>query len=253
MLLQALLDTGHGIRRHVHSSIFAPFPLHDMQGLLLPIDLLQLEVGHLRDPQSTAEDHEKQRAVHRMGDLGKQPLHLLAGEGFGQGAPAPDKVTGLHRITSYELLVETKVKKMLECIESAVDRRPGTPLVMLVLHKLVHLVKGDLGERDRDLGKEQAEIEGITRDRVRRELPALQVRLKPVYSGLADVIPRLPPLEPLVFFDLGHRLVVLRPFGPVIELGIAQRDIEGAVSHQLFDHLQRCSGIEELGRKGMPQ
>src|SRR5262245_54162794 len=64
MLLQALLDTGHGIRRHVHPSIFAPFPWHDMHGRLLPVDLLQLEVGHLRDPQATAEDHEKQRAVH---------------------------------------------------------------------------------------------------------------------------------------------------------------------------------------------
>ena len=54
MLLQALLDAGHGIRRHVHPSIFAPFPLHDLHGLLLPIDLLQLEVGHLGDPEATA-------------------------------------------------------------------------------------------------------------------------------------------------------------------------------------------------------
>ena len=84
MLLQTLLDTGHGIGRHVHAPIFAPFALHDMQGLLLPIDLLQLEVGHLGDPETTAEDHEKQRAVHRMGDLGKEPLDLLTGEGLGQ-------------------------------------------------------------------------------------------------------------------------------------------------------------------------
>src|SRR4029450_10461274 len=69
MLLQALLDAGHGIRRHVHPSIFAPFPLHDLHGLLLPIDLLQLEVGYLRDPEATAEDHEKQRAVHSMAAL----------------------------------------------------------------------------------------------------------------------------------------------------------------------------------------
>ena len=93
MLLQALLDAGHGIRRHVHASIFAPFALHDLHGLLLPIDLLQLEVGHLGDPEATAEDHQKQRAVHRMGDLGKEPLDLLTGEGFGQGMPTPDKVT----------------------------------------------------------------------------------------------------------------------------------------------------------------
>src|SRR4029453_18773140 len=38
MLLQTLLDTGHGIGRHVHAPIFAPFALRNMQGLLLPID-----------------------------------------------------------------------------------------------------------------------------------------------------------------------------------------------------------------------
>ena len=91
MLLQTLLDTGHSIRRHVHAPIFAPFALHDMQGLLLPVDLLQLGVGHLGDPEATAENHEKQRAIHRMGDLGKEPLHLLAGEGFGQGCPRRTK------------------------------------------------------------------------------------------------------------------------------------------------------------------
>jgi hypothetical protein len=59
MLLETLLDTRHGIGRHVHAPIFAPFALHDMQGLLLPIDLLQLELSHLGDPEATAEDHEK--------------------------------------------------------------------------------------------------------------------------------------------------------------------------------------------------
>src|SRR5438876_11119692 len=63
MLRQTLLDTGHGIRRHIHPPIFAPFALHDMQRLLLPIDLLQLELGHLRNAQATAEYHEKQGAV----------------------------------------------------------------------------------------------------------------------------------------------------------------------------------------------
>ena len=109
---------------------------------------------------------------------------------------------------------------------------------MLVLHKLVHLAKRDLGEGHGDLGKEQVQIKGITRDGVCRELPAFQIRPKPVDSGLADVVHSLPPLEPLVFFDLAHGLVVLGAFGPVVQLGIAQRDIEGAMAHQLFDHLQ---------------
>src|SRR4030095_16120392 len=61
------------------------------------------------------------------------------------------------------------------------------------------------------------------------------------------------PYTPMVFFDLDHRLVVLGAFGPVIELGIPERHIEGAMPHQLFDHLQRRPGIEELGGKGMPK
>jgi hypothetical protein len=63
-------------------------------------------------------------------------------------------VTRLDRIAAYELLVEAKVKKMLERIEPAVDRRPGTAVPMLVLDKLVHLAKGDLRQGDRHLRKE---------------------------------------------------------------------------------------------------
>src|SRR5262252_7339514 len=165
-----------------------------MHGLLLPIDLLQLEVGHLRDPQSTAEDHEKQRAVHRMGDLGKEPLDLLAGEGFGQGASTPDKVTGLDRIPAYPLLLQAKGKKVLQRIEPPVDRRPSPAMVMLALHELVDLAKGDLGKGYRDCGKEQTQIQGITRDGMRRELPTLQVRPKPAVGGLADVVHGSPPV-----------------------------------------------------------
>src|SRR5713101_8514097 len=72
MLRQTLLDTGHGIRRHIHPPIFPPFALLDMQRLLFPIDLLQLELSHLRDAQATAEHYQKQSTVHRMVDLTKQ-------------------------------------------------------------------------------------------------------------------------------------------------------------------------------------
>src|SRR4030095_2368810 len=44
MLLQTLLDTRHRIGGHIHASILAPFALLDVQGLLLPIDLLELEL-----------------------------------------------------------------------------------------------------------------------------------------------------------------------------------------------------------------
>src|SRR5918994_1394733 len=96
--------------------------------------------------------------------VGKEPLDLLPGERFRQGAPAPDKVTGLDGMASAQLLVHTKVKKMLERIEPPVDGRPGPVVLMLSLHKLVDLTKGHLGEGNGDVGKEEAQIYGITRD-----------------------------------------------------------------------------------------
>jgi hypothetical protein len=41
----------------------------------------------------------------------------------------------------------------------------------------------------------------------------------------------------------------LGPFGLVIEGGRAERDVEGAVAHEFFDHLQCGPGIEKLGGK----
>ena len=127
-----------------------------MQRLLLPIDLLQLELGHLRNAQATAEYHEKQGAVHRMIDLTKQPLDLLQGERLGQGAPTSDKVTRLDGIAGHQLLVQAKVKKVLQRIQAPVDCRPGPAVLLLRLHKLIHLMKGHLAQGDGDLRKEQA-------------------------------------------------------------------------------------------------
>jgi hypothetical protein len=161
-------------------------------------------------------------------------------------------VTGLDGVPQHPLLVQAKVKKVFQGIEPAVDCRPGAAVVMLVLYKLVDLAKGYLREGDRHLRKKQAQIRRITRDAMPRELPALQVQPKPIKSSLANVIHALPPLKALALLHLRHRLVVLRTFRPVIQLRIAERDVEGAMPHQLFDHLQRCPGIEQLGGKGMP-
>src|SRR4029434_5937965 len=163
-----------------------------------------------------------------MLDLGKQALDLLAGQGFGQGTPPPHKVTGLDGVPQHPLLVQAKVKKVLERIEPSVDRRPGAAAVMVMLHKLVDLTKGNLGEGDRYLRKEQAQITRITRDAMSRELPAFQVRPKPVESGLADVIHALPPFKSLALLHLRHRLVVLRAFGAVIQLATPHRDVTRA-------------------------
>src|SRR2546426_3012405 len=155
-----------------------------------------------------------------MSDLGKEPLDLLPGERFGQGTPAPDKVTGLDGIAGHDLLLQTKVKKMLQRIEPPVDRRPRAALLMLVLYKVVDLAKRHLGEGDRRRRKKHVQIEGITRDGMRRELPALEVRPKPIDGGLADIVHRLPLLEPLTLSDPAHGQIVLSAFGPIIQLGI---------------------------------
>ena len=252
MLLQAPLHTGDGIGRQIDAPIFAPFALRDLQGLLLPVNMGELELRRLRDAQPAAEHHQTQGPIHRMVDLGKQPLDLLPGERFRQGPPTPDERTGLDGIALDQLLVETHVKKMPHGIEPSVDGRPRSAVLMLVLHKPLHLTKGDLREGDSHLRTEETQIEGLARDGVRRELSALQVGLKPVNRGLTDGVHGLSPLQPLACFDLRHGLVVWGPLGPVIELGIAEGDVEGAVPHELFDDLQRGPGIEELGSQGLP-
>jgi hypothetical protein len=136
------------------------------------------------------------------------------------------------------LLVQAKGKKVLQRIEAAVDGRPGAALLMLPFHKVVDLAKGDLRQGHGGLGKEQAQIQGRTRHGMRRELPALEGRPKPIEGGLADIVHRLPPLEPLLLFDWGHSVVVLGAFGPVIQLRRAEGHMERAVPHQFFDHFQ---------------
>jgi hypothetical protein len=146
MLRHTLLDARDRIRRHVDAPIFAPFALHDMQGLLLPVNMVELELRRLRDAQPAAEHHQKQGPIHRMVDSGEEPLDLFSGQGFGQGPPTSDEMTGLDGIALDELLIETHVKKMLQGIEPSVDGRPRSAVLMLVLHKLVDFAKGDLGE-----------------------------------------------------------------------------------------------------------
>jgi hypothetical protein len=129
-----------------------------------------------------------------MGNVGKEPLDLLPGERFRQGPPTSDEMAGLDGIARDELLVKTKVKKMLERIGPPVDRRLGAAVVMRRLGELIDLAEGYLGEGDGHLGKEEAQIHGITRDGVRRESPSLQIGPEAVDGGLADVIHGLSPV-----------------------------------------------------------
>jgi hypothetical protein len=224
-----------------------------VEGVLLPIALLQLELRDFRDPEPTAQHHQNQRPVHGRGELRKEPLDRLPRERFGEGASPPDQVTGLDGVPSHPLRGQAKVTKVLQRMEAAVEGRPDAPLRMLVFHKLLHLTGRELGERHAALGKKQAEIHRVTRHGVGGELAPFQVRPKPVASPLAEIVHGLPPVEPLLRFALGQRVVVLGAFGPVIELRIPERHVERAVAHALFDHRQRGPRIAELGGKRMPQ
>ena len=126
---------------------------------------------------------------------------------------------------------------MFQGIEPAVDRRPGAA-VDVGAHKLVDLAKGDLGEGDSHLRKEQAQITRITRDAMARRTVCGAPSTAETDRGRSgvDVIQALPLANPRL--HPRHRLVVLRAFGAVIQLRITERDVEGAVAHQLFDHFQ---------------
>ena len=86
-------------------------------------------------------------------------------------------MTGLDRIACHPLLVEAKVKKMLQGIEASVDGGPRAAVLMLPFHKLVNLVKGDASEWHGDLGEKQAQINRVIRDGVGGELAPCQVRV----------------------------------------------------------------------------
>ena len=142
---------------------------------MLPIDLLQLELGDLRDAQPTAEHHQKQGAVHRMVDLGKQSLDLLAGECFGEGTPAPNKVTGLDGVPGHETPLDEKVKKVFEGMQAPMHRGRREALLLLVFQEALHVLKRYRLEGVRDGGKEEAQIKGITLDRMPGVLPPLKI------------------------------------------------------------------------------
>src|ERR1043165_2717832 len=69
-----------------------------------------------------------------------------------------------------------------------------------------------------------------------------------------DAFPEVPCLPPPASLPLGnfrHRLLVLVPFGRVIELRIAQGDLNRVMPHEFFQDLQWYTGIEQLCGEGM--
>ena len=180
--------------------------------------------------------HQPPGPIHGRVDAGAPPLDLRAGEGCGPGPPTSDDMTGLDGMARDPLGVATHVQHRRQGLEPAVEGRPRAAVRRRVLHPRVALAQSDRGQGPRHLRHDEVPSAGRTRARGRRARPARQVGPKPVDGGLADVVQGLSPVEALAGFDLRHGLVVWGPFGPVIEVGIAARDVEGAVPHERFDH-----------------
>ena len=145
MLLQTLLDTGHGIGRHVHAPIFGPLPC-----TICKACCSQSICSSLR--AATSETRRPQRRITRNSarSIGwaiwaKSRWTCSRERALGRGARAGQ--SGLaSRDSRAPAAAHAKGKKVLQRIQAPVDRRPRPAVVMLAFHKLVDLTKGDLGE-----------------------------------------------------------------------------------------------------------
>jgi hypothetical protein len=125
--------------------------------------------------------------------------------------------------------------------------------VVLLVNKPLNVPKRDLRKRLWTGRKEELEIQRIVRERMGGVVTALEIRPEVVDRLANDIVHVLCSLECLARLDLRHGLGVLRALGGVIDLGVAQRQRDRAMAHELFHHCERGPGIEELRRKGMPQ
>jgi hypothetical protein len=57
----------------------------------------------------------------------------------------------------------------------------------------------------------------------------------------------------VTFFQLLHRPIILVACGGIIERRVAQGHADGPMPHELFDHLERGTGIAEVRGEGMAQ
>jgi hypothetical protein len=99
--------------------------LVDPDGLLCPVDIVEHEVDHLRDPQAAPEHEQEKRLIHGVADLRKQLLHLVLREGFGQWAPPTHHVTRFDRIPRDASLLNEIVKEMFQRMQTPMEGGRG--------------------------------------------------------------------------------------------------------------------------------
>src|SRR5262249_61472612 len=101
----------------------------------------------LRDPQATPEHEQEECLIHGVVALGKQLLHLVLRQGFGQGAPPAYPVTWFDRIPRDASLLDEIVKKMFERMQAPMEGCRSSPLVVLLVNKPLDVPQRDLRQR----------------------------------------------------------------------------------------------------------
>jgi hypothetical protein len=113
------------IRRDVDPSILPAFALYDAHGWLRPVEIVQREVDHLGNPQTTPQHEQEEGLIHRVVDLRKELLDLVLGESFGQGPPPAHHVTRFARIPSDTPLLEEIVEDMFQRVPASMQGGRG--------------------------------------------------------------------------------------------------------------------------------
>jgi len=160
-------------------------------------------------------------------------------------------VTRFDRIPRDTALLDQVVKEMFQRMQAPMEGGRSSPLLVLLVNKPLDVLKRDLRKRLWTGRKEELEIERRVRERMGGVVTALEIRPEVVDRLAHDIVHVLCSLECLARLDLRHGLGVWRALGGVRDLGVAQRQRDRAMAHELFHHFERGPGIEELRRTGM--
>lgn len=217
--------------------------------MLFPINRGGFQGGDLGDSSSTPSQQEKPRAGHRLCHPGKEPRAVLGAELLRQRSAWLEIMTGLDGSDGERLPFEDKaVKASCEGMPSPVDGRGCQTLLMLWREKSLDISPGDLPQGLVHLRTAQTKIQAIARERVGRIVSHAHVRTEARdFHGRQ----RSPPQRGLASGHRCHRLIILGAFRRLVEWGIAQRDLDRAVAHHLFQHLERHPSMESVRGAGV--
>ena len=194
----------------------------------------------LRDPQPAPQHEQEECPVHPVGDVGEEAADFLVTQLLGQRPSLAQEVArldwgdGLGLAFQEEELVEAP-----QGIDPPVDGRRRQPLLVLPGEEAIDVAPGHLARRFWGVGEEEAQVQCVIADRMRRVVAPPQV-FREEFDFLRQhthlPAPRRAPCRcsicPIARSYSG-------PLGPLVELVVTQRHVERAVPHQLLEHLER--------------